>query len=169
MNILTWLGARHLARRTTSHNSNTTGLPRLIFQKPHQRGTTVNLKGHLLIMLAVTVTSSDFSIVADIRETQQYLTPYREESRAQGRTRLSTDSSRLLCSMCVCMCLWGQTDSFISHLSGQNQLTFLSTEFISSCSKDIYIICCLNSQKWQNSVSRLWQRASPSAMPSPGS
>lgn len=161
MNTLTWLGARHLARTPapTIHDSNTSAIPRLIFQILQQRGTTVSLEGHLLTMLAVTVTSPDFSIVADIRETQQYLTPYREESGAQGCTTV-TDSSGLLRTVCARAYVSLGTDSFISYLSGQNQLTCPSTESISSSSKDIY-----NTLPWFSEVAKFNVKAVAESIP----
>lgn len=167
MNILTWLGARHLARKTpalTIHNSNTSGIPRLIFQILHQRGITVNLEGHLLTMLAVTVTSSDVSIVADIRETQQYLTPYEKSHElrtAPGSHRQLTAS---LQQAYVYVSL--ERDRFIYFLPVSSPAPPLNS---SAHALRIYTICCLDSQEWQNSMSRLWQRASPNAVPSPGS
>jgi len=55
-----------------------------------------------------------------------------------GLHQIVTDSSWLLCSMGVCVCVSGDRHSFISYLPGQNQPTCTSTEFISSYSKDIY-------------------------------
>lgn len=126
MNILTCLGARHLARKTpalTIHNKDFWH-PRLIFQILYQRGTTVNLEGHLLTMFAGNVTSSDFIIVANIRETQQYLTPYREESRAQGCTRLSQTAHGFFAA-CVCLFVSLGTDRFIYFLPVRTKSTHL--------------------------------------------
>lgn len=108
MNILTWLGARHQARKTpapTVHNSNTSGIPRLIFQILHQKGC--KSRGTCTHCVSSDSHQLWFYRRGQHQRNSAVFDPIQRRVTSSGLHQTVTDSSRLPCNMCVCMCLWG--------------------------------------------------------------